>query len=124
MVTAPAPAEIRVGKNRDRLHIAFSGGETFAFSAEFLRVMSPSAEVRGHAKAERKTVGGKRAVRIVSVEPVGNYAIRIGFDDGHATGLFSWDFLLENGRDMDRIWSDYLAELEAKGMDRDRPGMR
>ncbi|VAW10172.1 FIG028220: hypothetical protein co-occurring with HEAT repeat protein [hydrothermal vent metagenome] len=124
MTEATNPSQLRVGKDKDRLSIAFGPDKTYEFTAEFLRVQSPSAEVRGHSEAERKTVGGKRNVRIVSVTPVGNYAVRIEFDDGHSSGIFSWDFFHDNGRNKDAIWAAYLAELAAKGMDRDTPQMR
>ncbi len=84
-----------------------------------LRVMSPSAEVQGHGAGQRKTIGGKRNVEIMQMKPVGNYAVRIVFDDLHDTGIFSWNYLLELGENRDRFWSDYLAELEAKGLSRE-----
>src|ERR687896_587205 len=93
-------------------------------SAELLRVTSPSAEVQGHSEAERKTVGGKRNVTILSVDPVGNYAVRIGFDDMHATGIYSWAFLRDLGENAEQRFQDYLDDLQAKGLDRDRPGVR
>jgi DUF971 family protein len=83
------PVEIRLAKDRRTLHVAFDDGRVFGLSAELLRVTSPSAEVQGHSEAERKTVGGKRNVTILSVDPVGNYAVRIGFDDMHSTGIYS-----------------------------------
>jgi DUF971 family protein len=122
---APAwPVEIRLAKDRRTLHVAFDDGQTFALPAELLRVTSPSAEVQGHSEAERKTVGGKRNVTILSVDPVGNYAVRLGFDDMHATGIYSWAFLRELGANAERRFQDYLDDLRAKGLDRDRPGMR
>jgi DUF971 family protein len=89
--------------------------------AEFLRVYSPSAEVQGHSPDERKTVGGKRHVTIIEVHPIGNYAVRLVFDDLHSTGIFSWDYFLKLGRDQGRLWGDYLGELAAKGLARDPP---
>jgi len=89
-----------------------------------LRVTSPSAEVQGHSEAERKTVGGKRHVTILSVDPVGNYAVRIGFDDMHSTGIYSWAFLRDLGVNAERRFQEYLDDLQAKGLDRDRPGVR
>lgn len=118
------PTEIRLNREKDRLKVAFDDETAFEFTAEFLRVTSPSAELRGHSAADAKTAGGRRGAKIVLIEPVGNYAVRIGFDDGHSTGIYSWDYFREHGRDMDRIWADYLAELEAKGMDRDTPELR
>jgi len=118
------PVEIRLPKDRRTLRVAFDDGRTFDLSAELLRVTSPSAEVQGHSEAERKTVGGKRNVTILSVDPVGNYAVRIGFDDMHSTGIYSWAFLHDLGVNAERRFQDYLDDLQAKGLDRDRPGMR
>src|SRR3977135_1493228 len=118
------PVEIRLPKDRRALHVAFDDGKAFSLSAELLRVTSPSAEVQGHSEAERKTVGGKRNVTILSVDPVGNYAVRLGFDDMHSTGIYSWAFLRELGLNAKPRFQDYLDELAAKGLDRDRPGMR
>jgi DUF971 family protein len=86
--------------------------------------MSPSAEVQGHSAAERKTVGGKANVAIMQVEPVGNYAVRLTFDDMHSTGIYSWRYLHELGREHEVRWAEYLAELEAKGLARERSGVR
>ncbi|MFZ2157576.1 MAG: DUF971 domain-containing protein [Bradyrhizobium sp.] len=122
---APAwPVEIRLAKDRRTLHIAFDDGQSFGLPAELLRVASPSAEVQGHSEAERKTVGGKRNVTILSVDAVGNYAVRLGFDDMHSTGIYSWAFLHDLGANAERRFQDYLDDLQAKGLDRDRPGMR
>ncbi len=122
---APAwPVEIRLTKDRRALRVSFDDGSAFSLSAELLRVTSPSAEVQGHSEAQRKTVGGKRNVTILSVDPVGNYAVRIGFDDMHSTGIYSWAFLRDLGVNAERRFQDYLDELLAKGLDRDRPGMR
>jgi DUF971 family protein len=123
-VTLAWPVEIRLPKDRRTLRVAFEDGRTFDLPAELLRVTSPSAEVQGHSEAERKTVGGKRNVTILSVDPVGNYAIRIGFDDMHATGIYSWAFLRDLGVNAERRFQDYLDDLQAKGLDRDRPGVR
>ena len=114
----------RLPKNRQTLRVAFDDGRTFDLSAELLRVTSPSAEVQGHSEAERKTVGGKRNVTILSVDPVGNYAIRIGFDDMHSTGIYSWAFLRDLGVNAEQRFQEYLDDLQAKGLDRDRPGVR
>ena len=118
------PVEIRLPKDRRTLRVAFDDGHTFDLPAELLRVTSPSAEVQGHSEAERKTVGGKRNVTILSVDPVGNYAVRIGFDDMHSTGIYSWAFLHDLGMNAARRFQDYLDDLQAKGLDRDRPGVR
>jgi DUF971 family protein len=120
----PWPVEIRLVKDRRALHVTFDDGQTFSLAAELLRVTSPSAEVQGHSESQRKTVGGKRNVTILSVDPVGNYAVRIGFDDMHSTGIYSWAFLRDLGLNAERRFQDYLDDLSAKGLDRDRPGMR
>ena len=117
----PWPTEIRLRKDRTGLNVAFDNGETFEFPAEFLRVLSPSAEVQGHSIEERKTVPGKRQVAILEVQPVGNYAVRLIFDDMHSTGIYSWSYLRELGRNRDAYWEEYLAELSAKGLARE-PG--
>ena len=118
------PVEIRLPKDRRALRVAFDDGRTFDLPAELLRVTSPSAEVQGHSEAERKTVGGKRNVTILSVDPVGNYAVRLGFDDMHSTGIYSWAFLRDLGVNAGQRFQDYLDDLQAKGLDRDRPGVR
>jgi DUF971 family protein len=123
-VTLAWPVEIRLPKDRRMLRVAFDDGRTFDLPAELLRVTSPSAEVQGHSEAERKTVGGKRNVTILSVDPVGNYAVRIGFDDMHSTGIYSWTFLRDLGVNAGRRFQEYLDDLQAKGLDRDRPGAR
>ena len=123
-VTLAWPVEIRLPKDRRTLHVVFDDGRTFDLPAELLRVTSPSAEVQGHSEAERKTVGGKRNVTILSVDPVGNYAVRIGFDDMHSTGIYSWAFLRDLGVNAGQRFQDYLDDLQAKGLDRDRPGVR
>ena len=113
------PTELRLSKDRRRLTIAFENGERFELAAEYLRVRSPSAEVQGHNPSERKTVPGKSDVMILEVLPVGNYAVRLVFDDMHSTGIFSWDFLADAGRNRDAYWQDYLDELAAKCLARD-----
>ncbi len=123
-VTLAWPVEIRLPKDRRALRVAFDDGRTFDLPAELLRVTSPSAEVQGHSEAERKTVGGKRNVTILSVDPVGNYAVRLGFDDMHSTGIYSWAFLRDLGVNAGQRFQDYLDDLQAKGLDRDRPGVR
>ena len=107
-------------KDRRALQVTFDDGTAFSLSAELLRVTSPSAEVQGHSEAQRKTVGGKRNVTILSVDPVGNYAVRLGFDDMHNTGIYSWAFLHDLGVNAERRFQDYLDDLQAKGLDRDR----
>ena len=120
----PWPTEIRLAKDHRALIVVFDDGARFELSAELLRVTSPSAEVQGHSEAERKTVGGKRNVMILSVDPIGNYAVRIGFDDMHNTGIFSWEFLHHLGRNAEREFLLYLDDLAAKGLNRDKPGVR
>ena len=113
------PTELRVSKDRRTLTVTFAAEGTFDLPAEMLRVMSPSAEVQGHSPEERVTVPGKRDVAIAALEPIGNYAIRIRFDDRHDTGIFTWAYLLELGREKEARWQAYLAELEAAGLSRD-----
>jgi DUF971 family protein len=113
------PRELVVSKAERKLRIAFDNGADFALPAEYLRTQSPSAEVQGHSEAQRQTVGGKRGVGISGAEPVGNYAVRLVFDDGHSTGIFSWSYLHDLGLDYEKRWSAYLNELAAKGLRRD-----
>ena len=112
------PTELRLSKDRRTLTVEFDNGETHALPAEYLRVFSPSAEVQGHSPEQRKTVGGKEAVEILRVEPVGNYAVKLHFDDMHNTGLFSWGYLLKLGREHAALWSNYLDDLAEKGLSR------
>ncbi|MCQ0987930.1 gamma-butyrobetaine hydroxylase-like domain-containing protein [Jiella marina] len=115
-----APSELKVSKDRRMLTVAWPGGSRDEFPAEMLRVLSPSAEVRGHSEADRKTVSGKRDVSIADLQPIGHYAVRIVFSDGHDSGLFSWSYLSELGREKEARWQGYLEELQAKGLKRDR----
>jgi DUF971 family protein len=115
----PWPTELRLAKDRKALSVTFDNGDSFALAAEYLRVHSPSAEVQGHSPDERKTVAGKRDVAILEVRPVGNYAVRLVFDDLHSTGIFSWDYLSELGRNHERKWRDYIDELAGKGLSRE-----
>lgn len=117
--TAVWPTELRLRKDRRVLTVSFESGESYELPAEYLRVTSPSAEVQGHSPDERKTVPGKKDVGILEVNPVGNYAVRIVFDDLHSTGIYSWDYLHELGHDQGRKWQDYLDELAAKGLSRE-----
>jgi DUF971 family protein len=114
------PTELRVSKDRQSLTVQFDDNHRFVLPAEALRVLSPSAEVQGHSPAQRVTVPGKRNVQIIGVEAVGNYAVKITFDDLHDTGIFTWVYLRELGSEFDDRWSGYLEELEKKGMTRDR----
>lgn len=118
--SAPWPEELRLFKQEGRLEIDFSDGHRCSLSAEYLRVESPSAEVMGHGGPSTKTtVPGRRNVRIVAVEPVGHYAIRIVFDDRHDTGIFSWSYLRELSETCAERWAAYLAALESRGLSRD-----
>ena len=116
------PDELRLKDGGRMLDVAF-GDATFALPAEYLRVSSPSAEVQGHTAAEKRTVGGKRHVRVTAVEPVGHYAVKLTFDDGHDSGLFTWDYLYELGADHGARWERYLGELDAKALSRDVPSL-
>jgi DUF971 family protein len=103
------PSELRLSQDKRTLTVAFDGGARFALPAEYLRVESPSAEVQGHSPEQKITVTGKQAVTITAIEPVGNYAVRLIFDDGHSTGLYTWDYLYELGRDAGSRWAAYLT---------------
>ena len=118
------PTEIRLTADKRVLAVTFDDGAGVAVPAELLRVESPSAEVQGHGPNERKLIAGKRNVRILRVDPVGNYAVRLAFDDGHSSGIYSWPFLLDMGQRQAEIMRDYEAKLLAKGLDRDVPGIR
>jgi DUF971 family protein len=117
--TSAWPTELRLHKDRKTLSVRFDSGESFDLPAEYLRIKSPSAEVQGHSPDERKTVPGKKNVAILEVLPVGNYAVRLVFDDMHSTGIFGWDYLLELGRDHAANWQFYLDELAAKNLSRE-----
>jgi DUF971 family protein len=118
-MTGPWPTELRLHKDRKTLTVAFDNGASFDLAAEYLRVRSPSAEVQGHSPAERRTVAGKKDVQILELHPVGNYAVRLAFDDMHSTGIFSWDYLFELGTKREQYWRDYEAELAEKGLVRE-----
>jgi DUF971 family protein len=117
-MSEPWPTELRLHKDRKVLTVAFEGGATFDLAAEYLRVRSPSAEVQGHSPAERKIVAGKRDVGIIEVHPIGNYAVRLVFDDLHSTGIFSWPYLFELGDRREDYWRDYLDELKVNNLSR------
>jgi DUF971 family protein len=117
----PWPTELRLHKDRKALSVAFDDGAHFELPAEYLRVRSPSAEVQGHSPAERRTVAGKRDVQILELHAVGNYAVRLVFDDTHSTGIFSWQYLFELGQNRENYWRDYLGELKQKKLSRDPP---
>jgi DUF971 family protein len=114
----PWPLEIRLGKDRRTLAIRFDDGVDFALPAEYLRVLSPSAEVQGHSREQRVTVAGKSGVSVTAVDPVGNYAVRLTFSDGHNTGIFSWSYLHRLGEEREALWAEYLRDLAAKGLKR------
>ncbi|MFC6444079.1 gamma-butyrobetaine hydroxylase-like domain-containing protein [Shinella zoogloeoides] len=113
------PTELRVSKDRQRLVVTFNDGASFDLSAEMLRVLSPSAEVKGHGPGQEVTVPGKRNVAIISMTPTGNYAVRIGFDDFHDTGIYTWSYLRELGEKGADLFADYERVLAEKGMSRD-----
>jgi DUF971 family protein len=113
------PSEIRLNKAKDRLFVTFDSGERIELSAEYLRTQSPSAEVKGHGQEKMPPVPGKRGVRIATLTPIGNYAVRIAFDDSHDTGLFTWDYLHDLARTHGVRWPAYLEDLGAHGMQRD-----
>ena len=119
MTTKPAerpwPVELRLDPARTTLTVVFDTGEQFALAAEYLRVESPSAEVQGHSPSQKQIIRGKEDVTITGLEPVGNYAVRILFDDGHDTGLFSWDYLRELGREHAARWAAYVKARDSHG---------
>jgi len=115
----PAPTEIKLHQVSRALEISFEDGKTFRLPCEFLRVYSPSAEVRGHGPGQETLQIGKRNVEIKAVEPVGNYAVQLAFSDGHNTGIYSWDILYDYGLRQETLWADYLARLHAAGASRD-----
>jgi DUF971 family protein len=118
------PTEIRLSKDRRTLSVVFESGDSFALPAEYLRVESPSAEVQGHSPSERKTVPGKINVEILAVQPVGNYAVKLVFDDMHDTGIFGWDYLHQLGREHSSKWQAYLDALHAAGLSREPAARR
>lgn len=118
MNKVPAPTEIKLRKSARELQIRFADGQSFALSFEYLRVFSPSAEVRGHGGGELLLVAGKKDVTITRIEQVGNYAVRLVFSDGHDSGLYSWSVLNELGRNQTANWARYLERLQAAGLNR------
>ena len=117
-MSRPWPTELRVRRADRTLAVAFDSGESYVLPAEYLRVMTGSALDRGHGAGDRPPVAGKRGVGISTITPIGRYAVRIAFDDGHDTGLYSWDALHELGHDQPALWSRYLADLERQGLTR------
>ena len=116
--TRVAPPTLALSPDKSELHVGFPGEDAFTLGAEMLRVMSPSAEVQGHSPEQRVTVARKRNVKIKELRPVGNYAVRIVFDDGHDTGLFSWPYLQTLHQERDKRWAEYLSALAVKGLSR------
>ena len=115
---APVPTEIKLHQKSRLMEIAFADGKTFKLPYEFLRVHSPSAEVRGHGPGQEVLQVGKRAVEIRALEPVGSYAVQPAFSDSHATGIYSWEYLYHLGENQERLWADYLARLQQAGASR------
>ena len=118
---APTPLAITVHSQSRQLQVGFSDGSDFRIPFELMRVYSPSAEVQGHGPGQEVLQTGKREVTLLELEPVGNYAVKPVFSDGHDSGLFSWDYLYFLGSEQDRLWADYLARLQAAGVERDAP---
>ena len=119
-MSTPRPTEIVLHKASHALEVAFDDGTRFRLPCEYLRVESPSAEVQGHGPGQRVLVPGKRAVNIAAITPVGNYAVQLRFDDGHDSGLYSWSYLHELGVEQEQRWAAYLAELQSRGLTRDK----
>jgi DUF971 family protein len=119
MAEAPWPIELRLKRAEKRLDVTFDNGKKFSLPAEYLRVESPSAEVQGHGAGEKTIVAGRAHVGIMELEPVGNYAVRIKFDDLHDTGLYSWEYLYQLGVEHDQRWRAYVAILAARGLSRE-----
>src|SRR5919108_2260146 len=119
MAAEHVPTEITLHQKSRVMEITFSDGQVFRLPYEYLRVYSPSAEVRGHGPGQEVLQTGKRAVEIRALEPVGSYAVQPVFSDGHSTGIYSWDYLYELGENQEKLWADYLAKLENAGGKRD-----
>jgi DUF971 family protein len=121
MSALQTPTELILHARSRQLEIAFTDGQRFRIAYELMRVCSPSAEVQGHGPGQEVLQTGKREVDIEAIEPVGHYAVKPRFSDGHDSGLFSWSYLYALGRDQDRLWAQYLQRLEQAGIDRDAP---
>lgn len=118
MTETPWPTDLTYSRSKRILAVTFDNGERFDLPAELLRVESPSAEVQGHAPGQKQTIAGKETVEIERIDPVGRYAVRITFNDGHNSGLYTWGYLHTLGRNRDKIWADYLSALSARGLSR------
>jgi DUF971 family protein len=114
------PTEIKLHQRSRAMEVTFADGQVFRLPYEFLRVYSPSAEVRGHGPGQEVLQTGKREVEIAALEPVGSYAVQPAFSDGHSTGIFSWDYLYHLGQNQEKMWQEYLAKLKAAGASRDK----
>ena len=117
--TSPRPTEIKLHQKSRELEIVFDDGKQFRFSCELLRVFSPSAEVRGHGPGQEVLQVGKKMVGITAIEPVGTYAVKLVFSDGHNTGLYSWDYFYDLGVKQDSYWQTYLARMQQAGANRE-----
>jgi len=115
----PRPTEIKLHQKSRLLEISFADGKTFRFPCEFLRVYSPSAEVRGHGPGQEVLQAGKKNVEITQIEPVGSYAIQLAFSDGHDTGIYSWELLYDYGMNQENMWQNYLMRLQQAGANRE-----
>lgn len=115
----PIPSEIKLHQKSNLLELAYDSGESYQLSCEYLRVFTPSAEARGHGPGQETLQTGKRAVEISRIEPVGTYALRLVFSDGHDSGLYSWDLLYNLGQHQAELWADYLKQIESQGLSRD-----
>lgn len=117
--STPHPTEIKLHQKSRLLEIAFADGKSFSLSFEFLRVYSPSAEVRGHGPGQEVLQTGKKNVEVTNIDPVGNYAVQLSFSDGHDTGLYSWDYLYDLGLNYEALWQQYLARMDEAGAKRE-----
>lgn len=112
------PTDLKYKSEERSLHVTFENGKTFALPAEYLRVESPSAEVQGHHPSQKQVLSGRRMVGIMAIEPVGNYAVRLTFDDLHDTGIYSWQYLYKLATEQETIWQTYLDEMQKRGLSR------
>ncbi len=117
-MSRPWPTELRLAPGGARLTVTFDDGEAFGLDAEYLRVMTGSAEGRGHGAGPHPPIRGKQGVRVTAINPVGRYAVRLAFDDGHDTGLYSWDLLRQLGAERERLWGEYVESLQRAGLER------